>query len=238
MAKIKLGAILQDIKGQLGDQAIYGAWKSNIHWIRQAATAVHNPNSWKQSWIRELWSRYSKRWQTLTSAQQAGWNAYAINGFGGGAKMGEGSSLDIIKLNTGKYSGLNAYILTNLKAEVCAITPIDNAPIGATPPSQPQELSGLIAGWGATWQAPTILDVPCYIIIWIAPRTGNLFHPQFVMVAGAIDLSVPFASIYGPDGADIITEIPSGFKYKIQAYCINGNGTFSAPSNIGFGTAP
>lgn len=235
MARIKLGAILQDIRGQLGDQAVYGAWKSNVHWIRQAATSVHNPNSAKQGVVRQLLSQYTKQWGVLSTAQQGAWNAYATNGYGGGAGTGEGSALDIIKRNTGTYTGINAYLMTNAKLVEAGLAPTNTAPVGLTPPSQPQTLA--CAVWPTvTWVAPTVVKAGAKVLVWIAPKNGKEFHPQFTVSALATALTATITTIKGPDGLDVFAILPAGFKVLLQAYTLDTDGTFSAPSNIAEGT--
>ena len=234
MARIKLGAILQDIRGQLGDQAVYGTWKSGIHWIRQAATAVHNPNTISQAIVRGLMAAKTKEWsKTLTVEQRGAWNAYATNGFGGGAGIGEGSSLDIIKRNTGKYSGLNAFVMTSNKLVAAGMVPVVAAPIGATPPSMPKNVEQAPAANTVVWVEPDVFKLGAFSVIWAKPLKGREFHPQIIGYAQAGSGILPITSIKGPDGIEIFPLLPVGYKILVQGLTVDTDGTFSGPSNVG-----
>lgn len=230
--RIKLGAILQDARGQLGDQTIFSSWKSNVHYIRQAATAVHNPNSSKQGEARNEISANSKNFRDLTPAQITAWNAYAKNGFGGGAGIDEGSSLDIIKRNGGTYSGINAYVMTNGKLDKAGLTTVDDAPIGVVPPSAPKALTGSPSALIVTWTLPEAVKTGAKVIIWAKPKFGSEFHEQVVGTALATALTYTITAITGPDGGEMLSTLPPGYKILVQAMTVDPDGTFSGPGNV------
>lgn len=238
MARIKLGAILQDIRGKLGDQAVYTAWKSGVHSIRQMPTAVHNPNSADQLQFRENMSVRSKSWRGLSDEQRAGWGVFAEEGPGGPGQLGEGSSLDIIKANGGVMSGINAFIFSNQKLEGVGAVAVGDAPIGVISPSQP--IIGAVTNDGLNFTVPltesVVHGVDGLVAVWVKPRFGKEFHPQICAYATNVDGTVDVDTINGVDGNNIYALLPVGYQCLFQLQAVDLSGRISAPSAIGVGT--
>lgn len=76
MAKIKLGALANDVRGSVAGQTFsrgrYGAYS------RQKVSGVQ-PRTARQMDVRAIFAEVSQLWRTLTAAQQAAWNAWATN---------------------------------------------------------------------------------------------------------------------------------------------------------------
>jgi hypothetical protein len=76
MAKIKLGALAQDVRGSMAGTTFarnrYGAYS------RQKVTGV-NPQTARQQQQRALFSQASVAWRGLAAADQAAWQAWAAN---------------------------------------------------------------------------------------------------------------------------------------------------------------
>ena len=230
LARFKLGFGMADIRGKIGNY-VYSIQKTGVSTIRQVAQAVSNPMSPDQAAIRCNLARYAKAWNDdLSDAQRAGWATWALTKPGMGNK--DGGILVVIKGNNGIMSGFNAYVMVNQWLRSCALAGVDDAPIGATPPTPPRTVE-------ATWTTPNIVvtllapqvkKTGAFSRLWIAKHQPDI-HRQLVVAAVATQLTINVATLKGAQGADVAV-IDSPGNYIIQMDTVDPDGTKSGPSNV------
>lgn len=114
MAKILIGVVGQ-LSGSIGNQTYahnrYGAY------VRAKSTPV-NPQSTRQSAVRNIFAQLTQAWQTVLSAEQrTAWEAY-------GANVACTDRLG----NTIYLSGLNHYVRSNVAILSAGLTRVDDGP--------------------------------------------------------------------------------------------------------------
>ena len=229
MARIKLGAILSDIRGEL-QNGVYSIWKTGVHYIRNIAPVISNPHSTDQAYIRFLMSEYSKDWfDTLTEAQRENWNDWAQTKPGQG--NGDGGIYNIIKGNNGIMSGFNAFIMANQWLSSAGCGAVTAAPIGVTPPSAPRNVAAsyLDPDVTVTWIAPDTVKAGARVRIWLYHRQ-QLIHKQLVQSAAYDDLTADITNVKGANGDSVAIADYLG-DYLIQMDCVDPDGTKGPPSN-------
>lgn len=116
MARIKMGALAQDVRGSLNGTVF--ARNRGGAYVRSKVSPVQPVSEWSSA-ARAGFSAVAKRWASvLTDAQRAGWSAFAavhpfINVFG-----------DSITL-----SGIAFYQAVNQRVRLCGGSWVDNAPL-------------------------------------------------------------------------------------------------------------
>lgn len=76
MAKLKLSGFLSGVSGRSGN-AVYRYTKNGTELCDRPF--VNNPKSAAQTAVRSAFSKVTKQWKSLSSAQAAAWNAYAAS---------------------------------------------------------------------------------------------------------------------------------------------------------------
>ena len=114
--KAKLNSLLDDVSGKFGDR-VFARNPSGLY-LREHVEP-DQPNSDRQTSVRDRFSTFAARWATLTEAQRTGWNSLAGQ---------------ITK--TGKYgdlynpTGHRIYIALNATRGEFTLPELDDAPLG------------------------------------------------------------------------------------------------------------
>lgn len=228
--RIKFNSIVSDASGRLGE-FVYSKWKSGINYIRKAATIIYNPESPDQVAIRAQLANLAKYWyDTLDQAQRDGWATWALTKPGMGT--GSGGIRDLIKGNGGVMSGFNAFILANqwVFSSNPAASVLEDAPIGATPPTPPLSVSPTwtTPNLVVTWNGPDVKKTGAYCRLWIACREYGV-HKQLIANALATAGTISIAAVKGANGASIpLVDAPG--HYLVQMDTVDPDGTKSQPS--------
>jgi hypothetical protein len=226
MARIKLGPNITDIRGTI-KEVCYSIWKSGVHYARSLAGVVANPKSADQSLIRELLITASKRWyDTLTTTQRAGWETLAeilskMSGESGGGIR------NLVPPIGGIMSGLNAYVAFYTRSYVAGLSGFwnDDAPVGATPPNDPQVQNVVWTPPNVviTWTDPTIVEVNSKIAVWLRSHSPT-FHRQIAGYAALVIGTLSLDGAKGAGGGGIAFAVTSGEKLILQLQTVQPNG--------------
>jgi hypothetical protein len=231
MAEYVGTGLVSRVIGKLGAHD-YMRWKNKLI-VRQSPAIVTDPNSAKQQIMRASLADSSSAWYgTLTAAQRANWEAFAILGLnsmdapGGIRKLPQG--------NGGKYSGQNAYIMANQLLASAGIAAIVEPPLGLTPCAPIKDLAG---SWNAgtnavdlTWTAPSNVIATDIARVWIDSEQ-ELFHKQIgetiVADGGVASIDTVSAGL----GLPLTLLGIVGSKVLLQVDIVRANGLLSGPSN-------
>lgn len=243
MARIILSGLLNDIRNAVGS-LVYSAWKG-VHYVRNKAATVSNPNSTDQANIRARMSAAAKRWyDVLTVAQRDLWNEYA-QGLGsaeGSDSAQEGGTKVVIPTNRGIMSGFNAYVMAMCLNYTAGVYPVsgwsDDAPLGITPPNAPTVLicspcfASPVNQIMLTWTDPAeppVLGVG-RIRVFAVSLDGGVHRQQIANVPKAQE-NYTFNKAKSAQGAENwIHNLPG--HYHVQIDAVNQYGQKSAPSNV------
>ena len=111
---------IQDIP-QVGKFGQSVSWKGRNGLIRRIRVTPANPRTDRQLQVRELLAEQTRRFDTLTDAQQDAWNV-AADGFKSRPSLGQ----------SGPLTGLQLFVRVNCKLGLLGQTPVD------VPPEAPQ----------------------------------------------------------------------------------------------------
>lgn len=227
MARIKLGVILNDIRGSVGNYT-YSIWKAGVQVLRSKASVISNPESAQQAKFRCNMAVMAAAWSALTVAQQAEWQDFADTkpGFGNG----DGGIRNLIKGNGGVMSGWNAFVLSNQWLKSCALAQVTAAPLGVASPGAPTNVA---AAWSVnkihvTWTDPAGIIAGDKIRVWITSRNG-LIHKQICRIVADAVAQEDIVSFEGAGGVTVDTVDYPG-DYIIQLDCVTQTGVKSGPS--------
>lgn len=134
---------MDDIKGSVGG-VTFSSWKG-LTYVKAKAKSVRNPATNDQVTVRNAMTYFSRRYfDDLTDAQRAAWDQYAqeVASAERSDQVQGGFGARVVPKRQFQRSGYNWYIAINVRLvkELGAAhyaAPIDDAPIGQTPPSQP-----------------------------------------------------------------------------------------------------
>lgn len=237
MAVAKLGAILADIRGKLGDD-IYSLARGGIHTVRSMPVTVTNPDSAHQQAIRGYFKTSSQRWyNTLTSDQRDKWEELAQQLRHDHTRLHNGI-MSLVPPIWIKGSGLNAYVSFRSRALMAGfVTFSDDAPLGATPPTPPEIIDSEwrtappIDGVYAEWTTPEIyLNSNSKVAFWIRSRQ-RIYHRQLI-AAGSISItSALLAAARSFGGVSVLFSASTPFELLGQCQTIDQNGWASPGSN-------
>lgn len=228
MARIKLGAIISDIRGTL-QNGVYSLAKGGVHYVKNIPASVNNPHSEDQALVRSTIQVASKRWyDTLTADQRNGWNelAQVLSGL---AKEGNGGVLSLVPPIGMDGSGLNAYVgfFTRSAAAGLIGSFSDDAPIGETQPTPPAYPSasydGLTGYLTVNWTDPATADAGAKIAVWVASHQ-KIYHKQIVAYNDLLLLTDDIAAARGAKGKWIPFQKTKPFEMIIQLQTVNPSG--------------
>lgn len=245
MARVTPSALIDDIKGSVGG-VTFSSWKG-LTYVKAKAKSVRNPATQAQVQVRNGMAFFSRRYfDTLSDVQRAGWDILAQEQASAerSDQVQGGFGQRVIPKRQFQRSGYNWYIAINVRLlkEIGAghfAAPIDDAPIGQTPPSQAVITSVIydsgVGNFSLTAVAPQTFgdadQVKC--ALWVLPNYAYA-REQAVYEAGNP------AEAIGPVDIDVLyiqravlTEpLPDGiYSFQMDAVGIQ-NGLFSPPSEI------
>jgi hypothetical protein len=229
MATIKLGPLVQDLRGKLVNQ-VFGVWKAGTAYVRAAANVIANPNSAEQLRVRATLEAFAKLWLGLTAEQKTAWENVGQNN--PRYYTHSNSILSIIKGSKAKQiSGENAMIQANVLAKsVGATTPI-LTPAGAVPAAPPDIVVAFVAGtMTVTWGDVPNATADDYVRIFIASKQKK-FHDQEVGYALATAKTFSASKYIGAKGGEVSFTIIAGKEILVQLDTVNkATGFASMPS--------
>ncbi len=143
MARITPSALIDDIKGSVGG-VTFSSWKG-MSYVKAKAKSVRNPATVAQVAIRSAMTFFARRFfDDLTDAQRAEWDQYAqeVASAERSDQVQGGFGARVVPQRQFQRSGYNWFLAINVRlvkelgvAHYAA--PIDDAPLGQTPPSVP-----------------------------------------------------------------------------------------------------
>lgn len=240
MARIKLGIILQNIAGSIGEYT-YACWKG-VNYIRSKAVSISNPSSGPQADIRARIGAGAKRWfGELTPPQRAIWEEYAqqqgsAEGSTGPNSNGGSGQKVVIPQNNGVMSGFNAYVMHNSLLFSAGLLAsgvfIDDAPLNQDPPNAPTDLDEISSPPSCpvlTWVDPVGMFASDRIRLWTRSDDAGVHRQLVASVAKGVEQYIPWNLRVALGNIATIATLPG--HYHWQADCVGGYGK-SSPSNV------
>ena len=118
MAKIKLSAIVSEMRGKLNG-SVFSKNRGGAY-LRTKVTPV-NPQTLAQGLVRATLTNLSQAWRSLTEAQRLAWNG-AVSSFTGTDIFGDVKT----------PSGINLYNKLNLNLAAIGVAPINTPPLAVS----------------------------------------------------------------------------------------------------------
>lgn len=245
MARITPSALVDDIKGSVGG-VTFTSWKG-MTFVRSKARSVRNPATAQQIRVRSGLTYFGRRYfDELSDAQRAAWDQYAQEAASAerSDKVQGGFGSRVVPKRQFQRSGHNWYVAINAGlvrrwGDLQYGSPIDDAPLGQTAPSQPVLDSvvydGAVGKFVVTLHSPQDFGSAAMVLIggWIKPNWGLPLLQQSVGVAfenfqiGPFDLT----SLLIPRGA-VGLPFPDGvYAFQLDAVGLQ-NGLYSPPSRV------
>lgn len=245
MARVTPSALIDDISGSIGG-VTFSSWKG-MTYVKGKAKSVRNPATQSQVAVRNAMTFFSRRYfDDLTDNQRGEWDQYAQETAGAerSDKVQGGFGARVVPQRQFNRSGYNWYIALNVRlVRVLGAphyaAPIDDAPLGQTPPSQPTLSSVTYAAATGKFEftavGPQDLGhaTKVWWQLWILPNFAYARGQNggFVEAGGAAigPLDQDFLFI---QRAQLDAPLPDGL-YAFQMDCVGEqNGLFSPPSEI------
>lgn len=230
-AKIILSDLLNDIRGSIGAH-VYSVWRG-VHYIREKAASISNPNSGVQEMVRLALSVASARWSsTLTPAQRALWNELAQR-WGSAAKENSSKGYKDLMPSLGRnMSGYNAFVRAAVLNSRVGIAVVDDAPMGVDMPKPPLGLSITPDGPPITkldiaWTDPVDMGAADKIGVWV--EVVGIAHKQIIDAVAKAGETAPVVAVRGANGDAI--GLPIGL-YRFQLATNSEFGMRSAGGRI------
>jgi hypothetical protein len=245
MARITPSALIDDIKGSIGG-VTFSSWKG-MSYVKAKAKSVRNPATPEQLRVRNGMTFFSRRYfDDLTEAQRAAWDQYAQETAGAARseQVQGGFGLRVVPQRQWQRSGYNWYIAINVRLIMVLgaghfAAPIDDAPLGQTPPSQPTlstvVYDNAVGDFAFTGIGPQDLGhaVNVMIQLWILPNFAYAKIQNGVAVnAGAQPFGPVDQATLMIQRATLAAPLPDGI-YAFQMDAVGQeNGLVSPPSEI------
>lgn len=245
MARITPSALVDDIKGSVGG-VTFSSWKG-LSYVKAKAKSVRNPATQDQVAVRNAMTFFSRRYyDDLTDAQRAEWDQYAqeVAGAERSDQVQGGFGSRVVPQRQWQRSGYNWFVAINVGL-VTALgvdhyaAPIDDAPLGQTPPSQLvfTDLTYDNTTGKFSWSAIAPQDfghaTSVRMRVWVLPNFGY----ARIQLQGTLDTE---GAALGPADLDALiiqrttltAPLPDGL-YAFQLDCVGiQNGLVSPPSEI------
>lgn len=245
MARITPSALIDDIKGSIGG-VTFSSWKG-MSYVKGKAKSVRNPATGVQVQIREAMTFFSRRFfDDLTDAQRAAWDQYAqeIAGAARAEQVQGGFGSRVVPQRSFNCSGYNWYIRINVRMRrevgVAIYTaPIDDAPLGQTPPGAPSFTSvtydDTIGKFVWTAVAPQDFGhaTTVRVSLWGLPNWGYArVQKAVVTVAEAEVIPATDIDTWDIQRATLAVPLPDGiYAFQMDAIGLQ-NGLVSPPSAV------
>jgi hypothetical protein len=237
MARVKLSAMFTSMSGRFGG-GVFRAWKG-ITSLASLPESVRNPNSAKQSAVREILGYASKLWAALPSATRTAWESVAetLSEQWDNAENEVGSHR-VIRTPRGPFTALGALTsVATLLHSVGQFATGDAAPdppVGEAAPTPPTgvALSGDTDGLVVDWTDPTFwgqLAESGEIRVWLRSDDGVFFAQLIDAVAEATETYTITEAV--PRGGDEPVALTAGYYY-VQLDAVNRSGFRSMPSAV------
>lgn len=245
MARITPSALVDDIKGSVGG-VTFSSWKG-MSYVKAKAKSVRNPATKDQVVVRNAMTFFSRRFfDDLTDAQRAGWDQYAqeVASAERSDQVQGGFGARIVPQRQFQRSGYNWYIAINVRlvkelGKPHFAAPIDNAPIGQTPPSQPVWTSVVYDPLTGTFELNAVAPqtfgsaTSLKVAIWVLPNWGYA-REQRVWDAGTEGEALGPMTVNGLwiQRAALGAPLPDGiYAWQMDAVGVQ-NGLVSPPSSV------
>ncbi|GAI26263.1 unnamed protein product [marine sediment metagenome] len=229
MARIVLAPLVTDIRGKLGD-LVFSSWKAGVNYVRSITGVIKNPSSYDQVLQRQRVSVASKYWNvTLTAAQRAEWDTWALTQPGKGPS--DGGVNHMIKGNSGNLSGFNAFLMSNGWLSSVHLVQADDAPLAAVAPGIPTNVAVVcVAGTATvTWNTPIPAIALSLCRIW-GRIEGIKGHVQLISFEAYDANTKDITAIKGANGSSLLFTSLVGKRLWIQMDTVSPDGTKSAGS--------
>jgi len=227
MAKIKLGPLVDKVRGKLGT-VVFSEGKTGSTYVKMLQTKTTNPASANQAAQRNIFTALTKQWNTLGADEQAAWNEYAKNGYGKRTIPTGGGAREIIHGNTGRGGGKGLFMYVNqnrLRIGQAVLTwPVP----GKVIPDGFTTFTGVCAGGVITITTDGAADTNC-AQIWIVGN-GKIPHRQ-VAYDGLASAPTTFHEVNAAKGTPMELTKMVGEKVYLQGEVIDPtSGLASNPS--------
>lgn len=245
MAKVTPSALVEDISGSVGG-VTFSSWKG-VSYAKAKAKSVRNPATQAQDQVRMSMTFFARRWgDDLTDAQRAEWDQYAQEQAGAAKAQAVqgGFAARLVPKRQYNRSGYNWYVGINvrMRKEVgVAIygAPIDDAPLGITPPSAPTFTTVTYdnAIGKFVWDAVAPQDfghaTTVRVSLWGLPNYGyTRVQKAIVTVAEAEVIAAEDIDTWEIQRATLAVPLPDGiYAFQMDAVGIQ-TGLVSPPSEI------
>lgn len=141
MAVVKLGPLINDIRGSIGELT-YANWRGQTV-VKKKAPKVTNPSTEAQARVRRALTEISKKWRQLPPGLKAAWDSYARS-IAPGGKNEKQASGQLRPYQREMMTGFNAMCAANLiarfadpSADIPGAHQIDIPPTGRPKPTIP-----------------------------------------------------------------------------------------------------
>jgi hypothetical protein len=142
MAKVTPSPLVERLSGSVGG-VTFSNWKGTSY-VKSKARSVRNPATEDQVAIRDALTVFARRWfDVLTDAQRAAWDQYAQETASAdrGDQVVGSLGVRVVPQRSFQRSGYNWFIGLNCRlvkqyGDTALSAPVDDAPLGVTPPSQ------------------------------------------------------------------------------------------------------
>jgi hypothetical protein len=236
MARIKLGAMIADIRGKL-QNAVYSLAKGGVHYVKNIPASVLNPNSIDQGAARARLMEAAADWSSLTPGEQAAWAAVAVR-CGALSKENPSGIEHLVPAIGFDGSGFNAYVAFRTRSRLSGVSLADfNTAwrLGVATETQPTAptitavafLAGTVT---VDYTDPIASDVAAKIAMWAGSRE-KVYHPQIKGYDALGVLSWPFSTLKAAKGIVIPFTETTGGILMCQLQTINPSGWASPGSN-------
>ncbi len=245
MARITPSALVDDIKGSVGG-VTFSSWKG-CSYVKAKAKSVRNPATAAQLEVRNAMTVFSRRFfDDLTDDQRAAWDQYAQETAGAerSDKVQGGFGSRVVPQRQFNRSGYNWFIainvaLVNILGFVHYAAPIDDAPLGQTPPSTPELLAVVYDDTTGkfTWNGKGPQDLGhaenAHVLLWVLPNFAYARVQGGAIVTGDAEVIAPTdLDTLKIQRAVLGLPLPDGL-YAFQLSAIgHENGLQSPPSAI------
>lgn len=130
MAKIRMSALVSDVKGRIGSQ-VFSSWKGRPY-VKSMPTTVRNPVSKRQGFVRASLANSATNWNLLSPENRLIWRQYAKEI--SSTSIYDIGTTNIVPKKGNLMSGFNAYTAINTRLINTKLPPVILPP-SSTPPT-------------------------------------------------------------------------------------------------------
>ena len=225
MAKIKLGALISDIRGTL-QNGVYSLAKGGVHYVKNIPASVTNPNSADQQVIRQTLQFAAGAWyDALSPFERSSWEdlAQILSGM---SKDNGGGIRNLVPAVGMDGSGFNAWCAFYTRSIAAGLTPTGVAPLAETPPVPPTGFSVdyVSPTMSITFVEPAVMDAGAWVAVWLVSHQ-KLFHKQIIGYhPGNFPMVYDLTGARGANGQTLSFSTVEPCKVLMQLQTINPSG--------------